>query len=714
MSNTSTTTNTNNNNKAKGSRRAGVNFLMVVVLFAMGWHLRKHSPVSSSSSSSVKTTTGIPKRGATTAATTTTTTTPKNPQQQILLPMAQASLRFLQSRKQVYTQAGILQNWHLRGIAYLHEHQRVLLVGRHVVVVERSNNNNNKRHYIRVDNVYNLAHNNHDDDHNPPPDCLRLSIWVRVAGPEIFAGKALPVRTDNDDPGNDCYWTFDFEPQQPGSYKIDAKVLMWDSVVRQDFFLTDIRQGDGTKVPDEIQERYSIKAGFKGFKMYHAQRQCSDACTRQVGCRYWASPPANLPDPSYVNNGCDFWFDPHNLTDGKPPFASWLLGDINVTWPRDPPKRPPPPPKKEGRRQRRRRRRLNAVKIIHGYPSTKPIEYYVGCGWNPMFTLDFPCMSGLLDDKVYIHQERIEIHVDAAKTPSPSLPPLCSLPHEALTSFPSPQLNNNTIEPATGRWVREAWPNASMCPQPFGYDDTIKTYFKISRYDDDHPHCWHRDNLHDIGWNCVEMNCRFIRESSIHRDTEFRSTTWSGVWKPYGCDLLEYTTAELQQCVDGLKIKEFKTQGASIAAQYRNYLEPRIKNLKLYQGQGGRTVSLGTNKMLHALSDIQENFLQSVDKMANMTEDGDTISFVAGTYFLSSVRDIADWESMAFTNNILKQHLIPKGYKYINTFDMSAAMTFDTGSQMDGMHLVGPVPKMVLTKFFHYLCKDVVNGGARL
>jgi hypothetical protein len=40
----------------------------------------------------------------------------------------------------------------------------------------------------------------------------------------------------------------------------------------------------------------------------------------------------------------------------------------------------------------------------------------------------------------------------------------------------------------------------------------------------------------------------------------------------------------------------------------------------------------------------------------------------------------------------------------ITAHDMSAAMTFDTAGQKDGMHINGPPAKMILTKLFHYLC----------
>ena len=48
--------------------------------------------------------------------------------------------------------------------------------------------------------------------------------------------------------------------------------------------------------------------------------------------------------------------------------------------------------------------------------------------------------------------------------------------------------------------------------------------------------------------------------------------------------------------------------------------------------------------------------------------------------------------------------LVPKGYKMINGFDVTAAFTYDTAGQFDGMHIVGPPIRSIVTKFFHHLC----------
>jgi hypothetical protein len=60
-------------------------------------------------------------------------------------------------------------------------------------------------------------------------------------------------------------------------------------------------------------------------------------------------------------------------------------------------------------------------------------------------------------------------------------------------------------------------------------------------------------------------------------------------------------------------------------------------------------------------------------------------------------------------NQIVQKILGPKGYHFLEFFDMSAAFSYALATQMDGLHIIGPSMKTILTKLFHYMCKDVVE-----
>lgn len=63
-------------------------------------------------------------------------------------------------------------------------------------------------------------------EHQPP-----LTMWVRVNGPEIFAGTALPHMlnsTSSRDNQHRCTWRYDFEPKSAGIYSIHVKLLTFN------------------------------------------------------------------------------------------------------------------------------------------------------------------------------------------------------------------------------------------------------------------------------------------------------------------------------------------------------------------------------------------------------------------------------------------------------------------------------------------------------
>ena len=86
--------------------------------------------------------------------------------------------------------------------------------------------------------------------------------------------------------------------------------------------------------------------------------------------------------------------------------------------------------------------------------------------------------------------------------------------------------------------------------------------FDVLVWDPERPYCWHRDDLHRIGNDCIEMNCALITKynstwvSSLHEEQE-----WFGYWQHDDCDYLEYTDTQLQQCVTERKISAIKHDG---------------------------------------------------------------------------------------------------------------------------------------------------------
>merc|ERR1719356_351876 len=127
------------------------------------------------------------------------------------------------------------------------------------------------------------------------------------------------------------------------------------------------------------------------------------------------------------------------------------------------------------------------------------------------------------------------------------------------------------------------------------------------------------------------------------------------------------------------------------------------------EGTGTLTVALDTLKLPHLLwsnsARHQKKLFGEFPTVANNTEH-----YIVTGYYISSEREshIQVDRSLQFSR-MAQEILVPKGYRLINVFGASAGFTFDTSGQGDGMHVVGPPPKVAITKFFHHLCHDVLS-----
>ena len=603
---------------------------------------------------------------------------------------------FLSSRKKVYQDLGLIKNWHLRGIAYLSEHHDMLLAGQVLLPDPDGVPYLSTKGQVVIHNVHPTAIGGISGD-GPKRDCHLLEVWVRVRGPEVFAGGATPVQPD--DETMNCYWVFDFDLQVSGDYIVESKVLLWNGKeIKHDG--TNQCVAENGNVSQAILEQYD-HIGFRGFKLYDAAVSCCEFCSRQTNppCRFWSSPPLKMEDPTWFVNGCEFFFDKGTPVEDLP-FLSPILNDLTVynftgfdkamgkakknrylseassispelqqhfSLLEDDPSR-----------HHHRRRRLGEMQRVHGYPHNASTAYFVGCGWHQMFTLDFPCVSGELDDKVYFAQESFTYQRPNPAEPRTEPLPLC-------------QHDDELMDNSNGRWVKEAWPNETQCPLEFGYDTEFNGRFKITKSDPDHPHCWHRDDLSVVGYKCGEMNCHFIWEGS-RWTSSFREEQFMSVWRQYSCDYYEYTDEQLQQCLDVKKIAEFKFDGQSVARSFEQNVRLRLQNLELYNHTlpDAKKVTLSTLKLLHETTHADKDILASWMKhYKNMTETPNHFFYIANGFYLTSERETFCFvDRMRQFNYMLEGYFLPRGYHVLNAFDVSKAVSYETAGQFDGMHLV--------------------------
>ena len=260
-----------------------------------------------------------------------------------------------------------------------------------------------------------------------------------------------------------------------------------------------------------------------------------------------------------------------------------------------------------------------------------------------------------------------------------------------------------------GRWVKYPFPDDSVC-MPVEQDREnggFQTY--MPRYDGTSmpPYCWHRDNIDKCCNVCAEMGCKFIVN---HRwVSDLRQTgKWFGRFENYDCRYDDMSSAEIQQCIDRKNISKIEMQGASVKNVLETYIAQKLKGIQMVeQTKTSRTIILDTLKMPHVVwHESMKEFGNNLDNYPEVDSKKLEHYFVTGFYF-SSEREphvIAD-RSLQFSN-LAWEKLTPKGYKMINAFDATAAFTFDSDGQNDGLHITGPPIRATLTKFFHHLCQE--------
>jgi hypothetical protein len=193
--------------------------------------------------------------------------------------------RFLERKEAYQATQETRRTWPLRGIGYMHTQHEYILTA--MLPTPRLG-----RNVVKIVNA--LA---------PATNCHVWTIWVRVNGPEIFAGSASSVVGAN----STCHWEFPFELQAAGDYKVDIKVIMYNGEAPVDQSHCLIKKDLNLPL-----SKYPASYGFSGFKLYTPLQSCCEICARTPGCRYWTSPPL-----TYLTNanhkGCELFFDSLNL-----------------------------------------------------------------------------------------------------------------------------------------------------------------------------------------------------------------------------------------------------------------------------------------------------------------------------------------------------------------------------------------------------------------
>jgi hypothetical protein len=327
------------------------------------------------------------------------------------------------ARRQAYADAGDLERWKFRGLGYLYTEKNMVLQATLGGDTSSSDDPPLLRPGRNIVEIHDVNQKLCGDE------CELLVMWVRVSGPEIFAGSSQAILGETDDAP--CHWEFPFDLLVSGVYHITAKILLWNpNTSVKSFYGNATTTPDGTRIaqdnigmqcayehggPESVYSSmntsttdkkdidYPFHEGIHGFKLYQPVKSCCEMCSRLPHCKHWATPPDHF-NASFQRNGCELYYkDPTNMippskllpnrTGTETSSSIALLATAGIS-----PEKPALHGR--GRNLRHRRRRLADVPQFQGDPHSNPTTYFLGCGWSFAYTLDYPCLSGALDDSV--------------------------------------------------------------------------------------------------------------------------------------------------------------------------------------------------------------------------------------------------------------------------------------------------------------------------
>jgi hypothetical protein len=276
--------------------------------------------------------------------------------------IAKAALEHVLARRQAYAQVGDGERWKFRGLGYLYTYKNMVLQATLVGTGGAIRSSPappprlpspppprlqpGQRHAVKTHDVNQQLRGD---------ECELLVLWVRVNGPEIFAGAAqavqVPEETGESEAEADftassssssapCHWEFPFDLLVSGDYHVTVKLLLGNphTTIKGYYGNNATTTPDGTHIngdvsgmqcpfqtggPDRvymtsssslnstsgdiITDSYPFHQGVHGFKLYGPVKSCCEMCSRLTGCKHWATPPDHF-NASFQRNGCELYF----------------------------------------------------------------------------------------------------------------------------------------------------------------------------------------------------------------------------------------------------------------------------------------------------------------------------------------------------------------------------------------------------------------------
>ena len=189
--------------------------------------------------------------------------------------------------------------------------------------------------------------------------------------------------------------------------------------------------------------------------------------------------------------------------------------------------------------------------------------------------------------------------------------------------------------------------------------------------------------------------------SSLHMEK-----FWYGTYEQYECQYyFDYTDDELQSCITERKIHTIGGSGFSIWHFLGQYLNQRIRNLTFYENEANDGLEIHLSSL--ALTHISLQSLRAAMEDRPTLDPKKVEYYWVNSVFMSSEREHEARGAVQVLKSEISQEILgPKNYRMLNMYDMTKAFSYDTATQMDGFHIIGPPMKMLISKLFHYVCAN--------
>ena len=501
----------------------------------------------------------------------------------------------------------------------------------------------------------------------PSPDCgpgggIDLTIWIRLHGPEIIAGLAVPHPTEP------CTWQFSYASgaglpglPPPGSYAVTVKAYGLSDSADVDISLCN---STANKVLTG-----TVLSAYEPFGTFYGEGpSCCEMCTRNPGCVQWT-----YTGFKGIGTKCILYESVEGERIAVEGEEGWPEGAELPTM-ADP----------------------NFSKYVSGVtrPKSLPVAYFLGCGFAAALE-DAVCLAEGTDDTALMEPGAGTLVVKAkGEAPATNTLPRCgSEGNEAPASW--------------GRWVRSNVEELG-CPT-VDSPRTPETKFHLTLHDPSLPEaCWIHDTPSLLGKLCTG-GCSRNPSSGV----------WTGgllkehfeyTWKPYGCDLPMHDDETIAACFAAGNYSRPEAKGDSVMEFFNEYLNLRLDAIEARPGFrfGSRPVKVSNFALTHKIWHKSEAEWLAASRTSLDVYPSEALKIWALGPFYSSERETKCTQGRAERFGALARPALveERGWREADWRNVSMGLSFETATALDGMHVVGPSMKVLFHFIMNELCGE--------